>query len=37
MQIQKTIDEIVIFEKDENAISITSRERKVRVSKHFDA
>ena len=37
MQTQKTIDETVISRKNEDAISITSRERRKRASKQFDA
>ena len=40
IQTQKTNDETVILEvneESENAISITSRDRKIRASKHFDA
>ena len=37
IQTQKTSDETVIFEEDEGAISITSRDKRVRASKHFDA
>ena len=37
MQTQKTIDETVISKESEDAISIISRERKMRTSKQFDA
>ena len=40
IQTQKTDDETVIleeFEKSEDAISITSRDRRMRASKQFDA
>ena len=37
MQTQKTIDETVISKESEDAISITSREKRVRASKQFDA
>ena len=40
IQTQKTSDETVILEEveeNENAISITSRDRKMRASKQFDA
>ena len=37
MQTQKTIDETVISKEDEDAISITSRERRMRASRQFDA
>ena len=37
IQTQKTSDETVILEESEGAISITSRDRRVRASKQFDA
>ena len=37
IQAQKTSGETVILEENEGAISITSRDRKVRASKQFDA